>query len=245
MFFNREPKFFSLSRDCVAICLLAIGIGAMNGPANAQNKDESSRRQANLIQAIEAAGGKVYKISAAGDEREVSFYLSSKPIKDEHLKDINAVQNVIWLNLAGTEITNDGLKNLNKMGLQKLHLERTSIGDDGLKNLQSLVDLEYLNLYGTKVTDAGLEHLKGLKKLKKVYVWQTGVTEKGMQGLMKAMPGLEVVGEVKMVEVAEPKEEMKEEMKEETKEPAKEKTNPKSEQKKKGKEKKGGDKKAG
>ena len=134
------------------------GPGEVNGFFQDENT-ESSRRQATVIASIEAAGGKVRKISAADNDREMSFYLSSSPIKDEHLKDVGVVQHVIWMNLAGTEITDEGLRYLADMPLQKLHLERTQIGDAGLVHLKTLQDLEYLNLYGTQVTDAGLIHL--------------------------------------------------------------------------------------
>ena len=76
-----------------------------------------------------------------------------------------------------------------------------------MPSIATLVGLEYLNLYGTKVTDAGLEQLKNLKNLKKVYVWQSAVTAEGMQKMRDAIPGCEVIGEVKLVVpvVEEPK----------------------------------------
>jgi hypothetical protein len=176
-------------------CVLALGDVA----TNQDEKETSSRRDVGAVEAIQNAGGKVYRISAADESREVSFYLSSKPIKDEHLASVGAVRDVIWVNLAGTEITDAGLKHLKGLKLKKLHLERTKIGDAGLAHLKECKDLEYLNLYGSKVTDAGLEHLIGMKKLKKLFVWQTGVTEAGIKKLNDSLPGLKIVGEVKLI----------------------------------------------
>ena len=214
--------------------------------SNQDKKETSSRRDAGAVDSIEKAGGKVYKISAADESREVSFYLSSKPIKDEHVAAVPAVRDVIWVNLAGTEITNDGLKHLKGLSLKKLHLERTKIGDAGLVHLKECKDLEYLNLYGSKVTDAGLEHLTGLKNLKKLFVWQTGVTEAGMQKLNESLPNLKIIGEIKLVPVvieesAEKKEEAKKEeaKKEEAKKEEAKKEEAKKEEAEKGRSEKG------
>ena len=170
-------------------------------------QEQSSRRENEIAKAIEAAGGRVYRISAADTAREVSFALSDKPVSDEHLKDLGGLGEVIWLNLANTKITNDGLKHLKGLPLKKLHLEKTGIGDEGLKHVKGFKDLEYLNLYATKVSDAGLKHLVGLKNLKKLYVWQSKVTEDGMKTLNKTLPDLEIIGEVKLtpVVIEEPK----------------------------------------
>ena len=143
------------------------------------------------------------QISSADSSREVSFYLAGEKIKDEQLKGLDTVQHVIWLNLANTAITNEGLKHISGMKLTKLHLEKTGIGDAGLAHLKEMKDLEYLNLYATSVTDKGLKHLAGLTKLKNVYVWQSKVTEAGMKELEKQIPGLKVVGESKLPVIVE------------------------------------------
>lgn len=85
--------------------------------------------------------------------------------------------NLRWLDLAGTKISDAGLKGITSMpNLTRLHLERTGITDTGLSEVARLNNLEYLNLYGTSISDAGLEALQKLPKLKQVYLWQTKVT---------------------------------------------------------------------
>ncbi|MEM0896917.1 MAG: c-type cytochrome domain-containing protein [Verrucomicrobiota bacterium] len=102
-------------------------------------------------------------------------------------------QQLIWLNLARSKITDEGAAELAKLQtLTRLHLENTELSDKALSHIGKLSNLEYLNLYGTKVTDAGLKNLEGLKNLKRLYVWQTGVTETGAAKLEKSIPGLEV-----------------------------------------------------
>ena len=194
-----QPKRFQIS-NFIFLCL-CIGIfGVVNPPTVWGQESEALKR-------IEAAGGRVQQISSADSTREASFYLAGKKITDEHLQDLGAVQNVIWLNLANTKVTNDGLKNIAEMKLQRLHLEKTDIGDEGLAHLKDLVELEYLNLYSTAVTDEGLKHLEKMSKLKRLYVWQSKVTEEGMKALEKKIPGLKVVGECKLPVIEPPKKE--------------------------------------
>jgi hypothetical protein len=155
------------------------------------------------IAKVKHAGGQVYRISAAESFREICFHLSSSPVGDEQIALAANVPEVIWLNIAGTKITNDGLKAVGGMKqLRRLHLEKTQIDDVGLEHLLGLTELEYLNLYGTKVTDAGISKLAGLKNLKRLYLWQSLATEKGQEDLRAAMPQCEIVGEVKLTPVA-------------------------------------------
>jgi len=102
-------------------------------------------------------------------------------------------EQLTWLDLARTQITDAGLTKIGQLkNLSKLHLQQTAVTDEGLAGLEGLEYLEYLNLYGTQVTDAGLEHLKGLKNLRAVYLWQTGVTKEGARALQEALPDLEI-----------------------------------------------------
>jgi hypothetical protein len=123
---------------------------------------------------------------------QIDFQRASTGVGDEQLRQLAAVANqVTWLNLAGTDVTNDDLAQIARLtNLTKLHLERTSISDEGLAHLTALPNLQYLNLYGTQVTDTGLDHLKQLPALQKVFLWQSGVTKEGALRLADARPGL-------------------------------------------------------
>lgn len=168
----------------VSILLLAL----FSQPTAADDKEQAA------IAAIEQAGGTVRIIAADTEDREVQFYLSDKDVKDDALKPLPDVSNVVWLNLRGTKVTDAGLAQLKDMtGLTRLHLEKTGVGDAGLAHLTGLTNVEYLNLYDTQVTDNGLEHLKGLKKLRKLYLWQTQVTEQGVEKLREALPDAVIV----------------------------------------------------
>ena len=100
---------------------------------------------------------------------------------------------VVWVDLARSQITDAGATTLAKMtNLERLHLENTKVGDAVLDKLAGLQKLEYLNLYGTKTTDGGIAKLAGAKGLKKLFAWQTGVTKAGATALEGKLPGLKV-----------------------------------------------------
>ncbi len=183
------------------IVILAILCG--NGVSQALASDE-------LRDAIAAAGGRVYQISMESEDLEVSFHLSDHEVGDDQLTRLHELGNVVWLNLKGTQITDEGLAAVGKLtALKKLHLELTKIGDDGLRHLAPLQELEYLNLYGTQVSDNGLALLLPLKNLKKVYVWQSQVTDQGMADFAAKRPDVQIIGAVKMplIETADEKKE--------------------------------------
>ncbi|MFM1918956.1 MAG: hypothetical protein RLZZ303_590 [Candidatus Hydrogenedentota bacterium] len=113
---------------------------------------------------------------------------------DAHLAALAPVaQNITWLNLAGSKVTDAGLAALAGMPrLTSIHLERTGITDAGVAQLAGLSNLEYLNFFGTQVTDASVETLKALPKLRRLYAWQSGMTLDGANALTAANPLLAV-----------------------------------------------------
>jgi len=149
---------------------------------------------AGALEKLNQAGAVAMPLAANTNVVSVNFGLAGGKIGDAALADLKPLtEQLVWLSLAGTSVTDAGLAALKEFkNLQILHLEKTSIGDEGLAHLKGLTELRYLNLYGTKVTDKGLEHLKGLAKLKNLYVWQTSVTEAGAGALGKAIPAVNV-----------------------------------------------------
>src|SRR5213082_3475982 len=88
--------------------------------------------EASAVKAVEKLGGKVTR-----DDK-----LPGKP--------------VIGVNLAGTQVTDAGLKELKHLKqLTSLNLIHTPVTDAGVKELKELKQLTSLSLHGTKVTDAG------------------------------------------------------------------------------------------
>src|SRR5690242_13223957 len=165
---------------------------------------------AQAVQKINALGGGAMPLAANTNLLSVNFSLAGAKIDDAALESLKGVtEQLVWLNLANTSVTDAGLKGLASFkNLRRLHLEKTGVGDEGLASVKGLAELQYLNLYSTKVTDKGLAHLGGLKKLKNVYLWQTAVTDAGAADLAKAIPGLYINRGIdppaKVVEIAAP-----------------------------------------
>lgn len=127
-------------------------------------------------------------------ERDLEFTaaIGGATFKDAELQQLGSVGNdLCWLDLSRTGITDAGLKVLAKMpNLERLDLRGTAVGDEGVRALAGLNNLETLGLYGTRVTDAGLKALQGLPSLRRLYVGGTPVTEPGLEALRKARRGL-------------------------------------------------------
>jgi mono/diheme cytochrome c family protein len=140
------------------------------------------------------AGALAMPIAQNTNFLDIGFQMGGANISDANLSSLAPVaQQVFWLNLAGTKVTDSGLAAVEPLtNLRKLHLERTQITDAALAHLKGLANLGYLNLYSTSITDAGVAQLAGLKNLKTIYLWQTKVTPSGAEELKKAIPGLTV-----------------------------------------------------
>jgi YHS domain-containing protein len=191
---------------------LALSLLALASLAGAQEDQlpTAPPADAQAIQKINALGGGAMPLAANTNLLSVNFSLVGAKIDDAALESLKGVsEQLVWLNLANTSVTDAGLKSLAGLkNLRRLHLEKTGIGDEGLASVKGLPELQYLNLYSTKVSDKGVAALSGLKKLKNVYLWQTAVTDAGAAELAKALPGLYINRGIdppaKVVEIAAP-----------------------------------------
>ena len=102
-------------------------------------------------------------------------------------------QQLVWLKLANTHITDSALAAIAKFkNLTRLQLDHTNITDTGLAHLRSMSNLQYLNLVGTRVTSQGLLSLKELKNLQSVYLYQTLVKPSEWAKLKNNFPGTHI-----------------------------------------------------
>lgn len=106
---------------------------------------------------------------------------------DKHFQLLEPIaEQIIWLNLARTNISNKTISILPKFKLlSRLHLENTAITDEASIHLSKLSNLEYLNLYGTEISDDSISNLKKLINLDKIFLWQTKMTQKGAEKLKR------------------------------------------------------------
>ena len=106
---------------------------------------------------VPSAEEKIISISDPIVERAVRKKLE-KPTGELNGADFEKVTD---LKLDGTQITNEGLKEVAKLqNLTVLSLSYTKITDEGLKELAKLQELEKFKLSGTQVTKAGVAELQ-------------------------------------------------------------------------------------
>jgi hypothetical protein len=139
------------------------------------------------LEKIRKAGILAMPIAQNTNAIYVNASYAGKKFTDNNLKLLEPISaQLLWINLARTGITDDGIASLaNHKLLTRLHLENTSISDSSSIHISKLPNLEYLNLYGTNLTDASLNNLRKLKKLKKIFLWKTKITEKGAQNFKR------------------------------------------------------------
>ncbi|CAG5011670.1 hypothetical protein DYBT9275_04997 [Dyadobacter sp. CECT 9275] len=146
------------------------------------------------IENLEKAGLIVHPLANDQNLIEVSA-VNAADFGDEQLGLlIPLADQIAWLKLGRTKISDNGLKELSKLkNLNKLHLEHTAVTDAGLVHLKDLSKLEYINLVDTKVTDSGLKSVMQVKNLKSVYVWRSAVTDSGVVQIARSYPKIQIV----------------------------------------------------
>jgi len=97
------------------------------------------------------------------------------------------------VNLANIPATDKDLHNMHIGDLQtiwSLELSGTDITDESLREIGKITDLGILKLDGTRVTDKGIEHLSNLHKLHHLFLSDTQVTGKAIEGIAQNHPKL-------------------------------------------------------
>jgi hypothetical protein len=178
----------ALSIVCAFAATIGVGCGSSNGIGNKATSGQSA------IDRIRVLGGRlkgseepllakhVYKIDFSGGN-----------VLDDDLVLLQEFENLEYLNLQGTKVTNAGLSQVGKLTrLKDLCLGNCEISDKGLEKLQSLVNLECLELGSTSITGSGLKSLKDMKKLTILYLSNNKLQEGSLESLGE-LAALEVI----------------------------------------------------
>ena len=178
----------------LSLSLLAMGAAAAFAGAFQDDLPTVAAADAKALEKLSQAGAVAGPLAANTNLISVNFSMAGAKAGDAQLEALKPLaEQLFWLNLGGTAVTDAGLKQLAGLkNLRRLHLEKTAVGDDGAAALGGLAELRYLNLYGSKVTDKGLGAIASLKKLENLYLWQTSVTDAGAGELQKALPKLKI-----------------------------------------------------
>lgn len=109
----------------------------------------------------------------------VDLNLDKMPVKDAELKTISQFTNLRKLGLAFTDITGNGISELNKLtGLRQISLSGTAVTKENLQSLSSLKNLSHLYIWDTKISGPDIEALKN--SLKDVVIEAGSKTDTGV-----------------------------------------------------------------
>src|SRR5262249_7773620 len=101
-------------------------------------------------------------------ETTTRLMASSLAIGDRAMEHIGTCQNLKYLELDGTNVTDAGLLRISGLRkLENLRLDNDNITDEGLRALESCSALTKFDVRGTHVTERGIEALKA--KLPKLW----------------------------------------------------------------------------
>ena len=161
--------------------------------ASIRSHDPEDTAQA--LTRLRESGAIAKRVFQGSDAMEVGFNLLGDHVSNDHLALLDGLEStLVWLNLADTSITDDGLVSLSAFSeLRRVHLQRTNITNDGIEAIGALPEVHYLNLYGTQIDDAALPMLMEWPKLRDLYLWESGATLEGVRQFRQARPDVNVV----------------------------------------------------
>jgi hypothetical protein len=102
--------------------------------------------------------------------------MGRKNIPDQLQALLQVKDNIIWLNVADNNVSDNDLQIINQFkNLERLRVDKNPITDKGVSNLKELKNLKSINLHKTNITKDCFASLSTLTALEKVYVWNTGI----------------------------------------------------------------------
>jgi len=163
-----------------------------DAPAEPPMPAEPPAAAEDSLKKLTAQGATVVPLYAGSTLLSVGFPSQPDKIDDSILELLLTVaDNVTWLDLGGTKVTDAGAQQLAAFkNLTRVHLEKTAVSDSAVEALAQLQFLQYLNLYGSNVTDASLGSLASAPNLRRLYLWQTAVSYEAAEKLEAEKKGL-------------------------------------------------------
>ncbi len=178
---------------------------------------QRARKQAEAIEALRQAGGRVYLDYQWRDgqlmvdarppqaawlrrlmgpemlDRAVAVDLRGIERPDDLLRSLLLLPYLADLNASDTSISDVSLETIQRLtGLARLDLSGTAVSDKGLGRLERLPRLTSLKLSKTGLTDAGVEALGRLKNLRRLELGETGLSDEAIVQLTQLLPKCEI-----------------------------------------------------
>lgn len=113
-------------------------------------------------------------------------------LTDIGLSEFSHLENVDWVNLRGTLVSDEGLDSLSRMQLKTLFIGDTGITDLGVKKISQFKKLKALRLTNLNISDQALTFLADLPRLRYLNLEGTNVTPEAVARLQKALPDCKI-----------------------------------------------------
>jgi serine/threonine protein kinase len=121
-----------------------------------------------------------FLVNLGPDDLQYLDFLDT-PLSDQGLAAVGRLKGLQSLNVVGTEVSDQGFRQLDLPNLGGLSLARSKITDKGVSYIASLLRrIRWLSLQDTKVTDNGLTYLIDLNSLATLKLNRSQVTDNGM-----------------------------------------------------------------
>ncbi len=119
---------------------------------------------------------------AEGSNYFMVNFTNTRKITDDQIKALLEIKDqLIWLNLSYTSITDPQMQIISKLNnIRALYLNYTKITDSGLSYLSDLPQLRLLNLIGTQITDESIPVFLKFEHLTNLFLYQTHLTPDGI-----------------------------------------------------------------
>ena len=131
---------------------------------------------------------------AIGSNYLMVTFTGQQKITDEQLRSLQDIeQQLVWLNLSYTPVTDDQMKALSRLRkLRVLYLNSTPISDAGLSEISTLDELRSLSVVDTKLTDASIQTFSKLKNLSNLFLYRTAISDTGLEKLLQEHEKIEI-----------------------------------------------------
>lgn len=158
------------------------GTGPVGPPKNGNISASTSQ---DAIQALRSLGATVNLVRIkSGQDVPVAVRFSQTGIRDDDLRHLAAVPQIVTLSIHESRITDAGLESLRELKrLRRVSLHCPQVDDAGLVHLREANELEFVSLSHTSIRGTGLNHLFDSPSLVSLNLFGSDIDDSGLRNL--------------------------------------------------------------
>ncbi|MGV3607349.1 MAG: hypothetical protein ACO1RA_13170 [Planctomycetaceae bacterium] len=170
--------------------LLILGIGFASGCGQTEHAPQAAVSAKQQPVSPEKAWANAVEEVRSGESEEIRLY--KNPVADAQLEELAGLTKLKRINLADSQISDEGLALIAKHApqLELLRIGSPNISDAGMAHVAEMKKLRFLHLIDVPITDAGLKPLAAMTWLESFYLDGGKATDEGLSELILAIPKL-------------------------------------------------------